>query len=158
MVDLKESFCLQTILLTTLPSKLALITSPFPHNLVSIHVYRGFCNWSTNTTSNPYLYFFLWQFDCLLGFFFSGVWSVCCFPDSDEWLRGTVWWSQWKLSIAQLPSWITFRWIYYWLKPVTNTVEEILVGDACSKEIYCLHFTLTLHIFYFISFKDSIYF
>lgn len=35
MADLKESFCLQTTLLTTLPSKLALTTSQFPHNLVS---------------------------------------------------------------------------------------------------------------------------
>lgn len=70
--------------------------------------------------------------------FFSGVWSVCCFPDSDEWLSGAVWWSQWECSIAQLPCWVTFRWVSYWLVLVMNSSWRNAIGSGCHRRSCCL--------------------
>lgn len=60
-------------------------------------------------------------------FFFlsSGVWSVCCLPNSNEWLSGTVWWTQWQRPIAQLPGWFTFRWVC-WSTLVPETARRSL--------------------------------
>lgn len=131
------------------------VSSQFGKYINVIHAYSGFCNWSINTKANLYLYFtfFFDNFFHRLVVFFSGVWSVCCFPDSDEWLSRTVWWSQWKRSIAELPGWVTFRWVCYWLKLVSNIVEAIQVGDAAIKETYS--FLLTYYDLAYILFLIS---
>lgn len=58
--------------------------------------------WNNHLSQFVFIYFF---------FLSSGVWSVCCLPNSNEWLSGTVWWTQWQRPIAQLPGWFTFRWV-----------------------------------------------
>lgn len=63
-------------------------------------------------------------FICLF-FLSSGVWSVCRLPNSNEWLSGTVWWTQWQRPIAQLPGWFTFRWVC-WSTLVPETARHSL--------------------------------
>lgn len=91
--------------------------------------YSQSCNQSTEDLFkfwNNHLSQFV--FICLFFFCFflsSGVWSVCCLPNSNEWLSGTVWWTQWQRPITQLPGWFTFRWVC-WSTLVPETARRSL--------------------------------